>query len=101
MISGIAVELPLERIAEFCRRNHIRRLSVFGSALTEEFRPDSDVDILVEFDPAHVPGLEFIGMQDELSEMLGRKVDLNTEGFISKYFREEVKSGARTIYAEK
>ena len=71
------VEISHEKLAEFCRRNHIRVLSLFGSILRDDFRPDSDVDVLVEFEPGHTPGFALIDMQDELSTLLGgRKVDL-------------------------
>ena len=96
----IKVELPKERIADFCRRHHIRKLAVFGSALREDFRPDSDLDVLVEFDPGHTPGLAFFGMEQELSELLGRKVDLNTAQFLSPYFRDKVLAEAQVQYAE-
>ena len=93
------LELPKDKIAEFCRRHHIRKLAVFGSALREDFRPDSDLDLLVEFDPEHTPGLAFFGMEQELSEMLGRKVDLNTPQFLSPYFRDRVLAEAEVQYA--
>jgi predicted nucleotidyltransferase len=96
----IRVDLPKEKIADFCRRHHIRKLAVFGSALREDFRPDSDLDVLVEFDPAHTPGLAFFGMEQELSELLGRKVDLNTPQFLSPYFRDKVLAEAEVQYAE-
>jgi uncharacterized protein len=96
----IKVELPKEKIADFCRRHHIRKLAVFGSALREDFRPDSDLDVLVEFDPGHTPGLAFFGMEQELSELLGRKVDLNTPQFLSPYFRDKVLAEAEVQYAE-
>jgi len=67
---------------EFCRKHHIRKLSLFGSVLREDFRPDSDVDVLVEFEPGKTPGFAFVDVQDELSELLGRKVDLHTPGFL-------------------
>ena len=70
--------------------HHIRKLAVFGSVLHGDARPDSDLDVLVEFEPGHVPGLAFFGMEQELSELLGRKVDLNTPQFLSPYFRDEV-----------
>jgi len=92
------IELPKEKIAEFCRRNHIRRLAVFGSALRDDFRPTSDIDVLVEFEPGHIPGLAFFGMQAELSNTLGRPVDLNTPQFLSKYFRSQVEREAQVIY---
>jgi len=94
------VQLPQHKIADFCRRHHIRRLAVFGSALREDFRPDSDVDVLVEFDPGHTPGLAFFGMEHELSELLGRKVDLNTPQFLSPYFRDKVLAEAEVQYVE-
>jgi predicted nucleotidyltransferase len=93
------IQLPRDQIAEFCKRNHIRKLSLFGSALRSDFRPDSDVDVLVEFEPGHVPGLAFFAMENELSEILGRKVDLNTPEWLSRYFREEVLSEAEVQYA--
>lgn len=93
---GIA--LPTAPIAAFCRRHPIRRLGLFGSALRADFGPDSDLDILVEFDPAHVPGWDFFAMQDELAALLGRRVDLNTPGFLSRYFRDEVQAQAVPLY---
>jgi len=97
-MSKIKIKIPREKLAEFCQRHHIRKLAFFGSVLREDFGPDSDVDILVEFEPGHVPGLAFFAMQDELSRILGRKVDLNTAGFISKYFRDEVLSESKVEY---
>lgn len=96
------VRLPLDQtsIAEFCRKRHIRRLALFGSALRDDFGPDSDVDVLVEFEPGHVPGLEFFAMEIELSELLGRKVDLNTPGFLSPRFRTQVLTEAEVQYAQ-
>ncbi|MHC4509284.1 MAG: nucleotidyltransferase family protein [Planctomycetota bacterium] len=74
---GIQIKMPQDEIVEFCRRNHIRSLSLFGSVLRDDFRPDSDVDVLIEFEPEQEPGLmELVAMQDELSEILGRKVDM-------------------------
>lgn len=92
------IDFPPDQIAEFCRRNHICKLSLFGSILRDDFRADSDVDVLVEFDPGRTPGLRFFGIQDELSELLGRRVDLNTQGFLSKYFRDEVLQEAEVQY---
>jgi len=92
------IDIPKDRIAEFCRKNHIRRLSLFGSVLRDDFRPDSDVDVLVEFEPGQTPGFAFFEMEIELSGILGRKVDLNTAGFLSKYFRDEVLSEAEVQY---
>ena len=92
------VQLDRERIAEFCRKHHIRKLAFFGSVLREDFRPGSDLDVLVEFESGHVPGLAFFGMQDELSEILGHKVDLNTPRFLSRYIRDDVMKEAEVQY---
>ncbi|MBM2812218.1 MAG: polymerase beta domain protein region [Chloroflexi bacterium] len=98
-MSKIAIEIPREAIAAFCRRHHIRRLALFGSVIREDFEPErSDVDVLVEFDPEHTPGLAFFAMQDELTGLLGRKVDLYTPNWLSKYFRDEVLREAEVIY---
>jgi predicted nucleotidyltransferase len=91
-------QLPRERIADLCRHYRIRRLAIFGSALREDFTLESDVDVLVEFEPTTRVGLAFFAIQEELSEILGRKVDLQTEGFLSKYFRDEVLAEAKSIY---
>ncbi len=92
------IRIPHEAIAEFCRRHHIRRLALFGSVLRDDFGPHSDVDVLVEFEPAHVPGLAFFSMEHELTEILGRQVDLNTPGFLSPYFRDKVQAEAAVLY---
>jgi len=95
------IELPKERIEEFCKRHHIRKLSLFGSALRDDFSPESDLDLLVEFDPAHIPGLiRLAGMEIELSEILGRKVDMRTAQDLSRYFRDEVLNSSKVQYAE-
>lgn len=96
---SIKIEMTSRKIEEFCRRHYIRRMSVFGSALRHDYHSDSDIDILVEFEPGHVPGLAFFDMEAELSEILGRKVDLNTPGFLSRYFRDEVMRTAEVQYA--
>ena len=98
MNTNIKIDIPHEKIVEFCKVNHIRKLSMFGSVLREDFRQDSDIDILVEFEPGHVPGLAFFSMQDELSEIVGHKVDLNTPKFLSPYFRDEVLKEAEVLY---
>jgi len=96
------VDLPKAEIAEFCRRNHIRKLSLFGSFLHGDFGPESDIDFLVEFDPDHIPGLITLsGMEIELSEILGRKVDLRTAQELSRHFRQEVIDSAEVQYAER
>jgi len=92
------LQIPKDQVAEFCRRHGIRRLSFFGSILREDFGPKSDVDVLVEFEPGRVPGLAFFGMQEELSIILGRRVDLNTPGFLSDYFRDDVLREAQVQY---
>ncbi|OGV74010.1 MAG: nucleotidyltransferase [Lentisphaerae bacterium RIFOXYB12_FULL_65_16] len=96
---SIRITVPREAIAEFCRRNRIRRLAFFGSVISENFGPDSDVDVLVEFEPGCCPGLAFFSMQDELSALLGRTVDLNTPGFLSPYFRDQALASAEVAYA--
>lgn len=89
------------RIAEFCRRHRIQRLSFFGSVLRDDFRPDSDVDVLVEFAPEHTPGfLRLARMERKLSDLIGcRKVDLRTPEDLSQYFRDEVVASAEQLYA--
>ena len=95
-------DIPRDKIAGFCNRNHIRKLSLFGSVLRRDFRPDSDVDVLVEFEPEHVPGyIHLAGMELELSETLGgRKVDINTIGCLSRYFRDKVLLEAKVQYVQ-
>ncbi|MBC8205484.1 MAG: nucleotidyltransferase family protein [FCB group bacterium] len=88
-------------INEFCRRNHIRKLAFFGSVLREDFTPESDIDILVEFESGHIPGfIKLAGMEIELSSILGRKTDLRTKEDLSSYFRDEVLSSAKVVYEE-
>jgi len=94
-------DIPKDVIESFCRRHHITKLSVFGSYLREDFGPESDIDFLVEFDRGHIPTLfDVAGMEIELSEMLGRKVDLRTAEDLSRYFRNEVVAQAKVQYAE-
>ena len=96
-----SLKIPKDQLADFCRRNHIRQLAFFGSVLREDFRPDSDIDVLVEFEPEHVPGLAFIRMQDELSELLaGRKVDLVTLKFLHPRIRRQVLAEMEVHYAQ-
>lgn len=95
---AIQIEVPQDKIAEFCQRHRIRRLALFGSVLRDDFRPDSDVDVLVEFEPDARIGWEFIELQEELSVLLGHKVDLSTPGFLSRHFRQRVLETARVIY---
>ena len=91
-------DIPTDRIAEFCRTHRIRRLALFGSVLRDDFRPDSDIDVLVEFEPGATPGFAFFGLQRELSEILGREIDLHTPGSVSPYFRDKVLEDAEPIY---
>jgi hypothetical protein len=97
------IDISSERIAEFCRRNHIRKLAFFGSFLREDFRPDSDIDVLVEYEPGHVPGfLRLYDMEQELSALLGgRNVDMVTEKFLNHRIRDRVLASAETEYAER
>ncbi len=98
-MSALPVAIPQHVLREFCERNHSRKLSLVGSVLTPRFRPESDVDVLVEFDPEHIPGLlTLAGMEIELSERLGRKVDMRTAEDLSRYFRDEVVSSAVPQY---
>ena len=94
-----ALALPQAEIEEFCRRNHIRKLSLFGSVLTPRFRPESDIDVLVEFEPgSKITLFDVAGMKLELTEKLGRKVDLRTAGDLSRYFRDQVVATAAIQY---
>ena len=95
------VSIPREKIAEFCRRYHIRKLSLFGSVLRPEFREDSDIDVLIEVQPGYRLGLlRLAALEAELSEILGRKVDIRTAADLSRYFRQEVLASAEVQYAE-
>ncbi|MDE2814441.1 MAG: nucleotidyltransferase family protein [Gemmatimonadota bacterium] len=98
------IDIPKEEIATFCQRNHIRRMALFGSVLRDDFTPESDIDVLVEFEPDQTPGLEFITMQDELSDILGRQVDLHTfkgvESSRNWLRREEILSSAEVQYEQ-
>jgi predicted nucleotidyltransferase len=94
------IEIPQNKIEAFCRKHHIRKLSLFGSVLREDFGPESDVDVLVEFDPGQVVGLlRLAGMEIELSGILKRKVDLRTPAELSRYFRQQVLDSAEVQYA--
>ena len=98
MVAKLQIEIPGQQIADFCRRHHIRKLSLFGSVLREDFGPGSDVDVLVEFEEGKIPGLAFFGMQEELSELLGWPVDLNTFQCLSRYFADDVLAEAEPVY---
>lgn len=89
------------RLAAFCRKHHIRRLSLFGSALREDFRPDSDVDVLVEFQPEHTPGLQIVDIADELSDLFGgHKVDLVNPRYLNQRIKDHVLASAEVQYAQ-
>ncbi len=91
--------IPEKELAGFCKKYHIKKLSLFGSALGEELKPNSDIDLLVEFEKGHVPGLiTFAGIEIELTDMIGRKVDLRTAYDLSRYFRDEVVNMAEAQY---
>jgi predicted nucleotidyltransferase len=98
----VLIAYPKKEIERFCQNNHIQRLAIFGSALRDDFKPDSDVDVLVDFLPGHVPGLALIRMQDELSRLLGnREVDLITPKFLNHRIRDQIISEAVTQYEKK
>jgi len=95
----VQLQIPQDKVADFCQRHRIRKLALFGSVLRDDFSPTSDVDILVEFQPgAKVGLLAFARMERELSAIVTRKVDLNTEGFLSRYFRGDVLKEAEVQY---
>ena len=96
----VKVSIPSKKLAKLCRRYHIRKLAYFGSVLREDFNQNSDVDILVEFEEGHTPGLALIDIQDELSGLLGgREVDLVTPKFLNHRIRDRVLKEARVVYA--
>lgn len=96
----VQIQADPEQIAAFCRRHHITKLAFFGSVLREDFGPESDVDVLVEFDPDYIPGLLGVaGMEFELSDILGRKADMRTARDLSKFFRDDVVRHAVVQYA--
>jgi hypothetical protein len=88
----------INELADFCRRHHIRRMALFGSVLGDDFQPDSDIDVLVEFEPCTRVGLKFFAIERELSELLNRRIDLNTPAFLSTYFRDRVLAEAQVLY---
>lgn len=96
----INLSLLQDQIAAFCRKNHIHRMMVFGSILRDDFGPDSDIDVLVEFDPDHIPGWEIVSIADELADLLGRPVDFATPDGLSKYIREDVLASAEVVYEQ-
>ncbi len=100
-MAPVTLEVPADALADFCRRHHITRLAFFGSVLREDFGPDSDVDVLVEFAPGHTPGLEIVDIEEELSALLGgRKVDLVNPKYLIPRLRRTVLASAELQYAE-
>jgi hypothetical protein len=91
-------DIKTDRLTEVCRRYHVRKLSRFGSVARGDERQDSDLDILVEFEPGHVPGFDFAALQDELAQIFGRPVDLRTPDDLSRYFRDTVVREAQALY---
>ena len=99
MAYSLGEKMPKDKLAGFCKKNHIRKLSVFGSAVRGQLGPDSDIDLLVEFEEGRTPGLfSIIRMEMELAEVFGRKVDLRTPDDLSQYFRDEVMRNAKLQY---
>lgn len=100
-VAELPIQIDREKIAEFCRARGIRRLSLFGSVLRDDFDPArSDVDVLAELLPSAHPGWEFYGWHEDLEPIIGRKVDLHTPDSLSKYFRDEVLHEAATVYEQ-
>ena len=98
-MSEVRISISKDKIADFCKQNQVRRLSLFGSILREDFGPDSDIDILVEFEPGTRMGLiRLSGLEIELGKIIGREVDLNTPGLLSKYFRDQILAEADVQY---
>jgi uncharacterized protein len=98
MSRALPVEFSRETLDANCRRYGIRRLSVFGSALRDDFSADSDLDLLVEFQPSRTPGFAFFRLEKELTYLFGRRVDLNTKASLSPYFRDRVLFEAQEVY---
>ena len=96
----LPISLNFDKIQRFCQRYQIRKLSLFGSVLREDFTPQSDVDVLVEFERGKTPGLAIITIQDELSEIINRQIDLKTSYYLSVYFREKVMNESLVIYEQ-
>lgn len=100
MIAEPRIQIPHDQIEAFCRRHNVARLSLFGSVLRDDFGPESDVDVLIEFPPGQTPSLlDLGGMYMELREIMGREIDLKTPQDLSRYFRDEVVRNARFLYA--
>ena len=100
MSQKVNISIPQQQLTEFCQRHHITKLALFGSVLRNDFKIDSDIDILVEFEAERIPGLAFFEMEAELTQILRRKVDLNTLGFLSPKIREKVQREAVVQYVK-
>jgi uncharacterized protein len=98
MNQPVKIDIPQPQLNEFCQRHHIFKLALFGSVLRDDFKAESDIDVLVEFDPDRIPGLAFFEMESELTQIFGRKVDLNTLGFLSPRIREKVQEESAVQY---
>ncbi len=95
------LEVSEDRVADFCRRHHIRKLSLFGSVLRDDFRPDSDVDVLIQFEAGHVVGLGIMDIEEELSQLLGgHKIDLVNEKYLNRRLRSRILAEAQVQYAQ-
>ena len=93
------IQVPRQALADFCRRHHIRRLRLFGSVLREDFRPDSDIDVLVEFEFGHTPGWEIVDIENELSRLLaGHRVDMVDPKFLNRRLKDRILSSAALQY---
>ena len=93
------VSIDRDAVSAFCQRHHIARLALFGSVLRDDFGPDSDVDVLVEFQAGHVPGFNFVSIEREFSRLLhGRRVDMVTPKFLNARIRDRVLSSAEPLY---
>jgi hypothetical protein len=95
------INLPKGELAELCRRRHIRKMSLYGSVLRDDFRPDSDIDVLVEFEPGHTVGFEILDIEEELSRLFGgQRVDIVEEKYLNRWLRARVLATAEVQYAE-
>ncbi len=94
------LSIPTQQITSFCQKHHIRSLAFFGSFVRSDFQSDSDIDVLVEFEPGHTPGYGFFLLEEELSTLLGRKVDLQTPAFLSPGILQTVLSEAVSVYEQ-
>lgn len=98
--TALPISIDHKKLASFCRARDIRKLSVFGSVLRDDFSPASDIDVLIEFLPGKTPGLAFFGYAEQLGALIGHKVDLNTEAFLSKHFRNDILQEAIVLYEQ-